>query len=204
MCRTAAIQAFATLGHACGQILQTWLALLCGPQPLPPQLGGFLLRSDVVQPITVDNFDVPAISEIDYAPGRKGPECTAHRFERDADIVPDIRTIHWQIDFCCVFAPGSLKVFKHLKEKSDPCQGVMTAQDKGMTLRLAQFVAELAYDVKFQVSVFAESGFQGGRHHPVCTHRSCRLGGVYIASVFGQSEQIIGELETDDMSSRIR
>ena len=80
----------------------------------------------------------------------------------------------------------------------------MTAQDKGMTLRLAQFVAELAYDVKFQVSVFAESGFKSWHRYVIYGYSGCRLGGVYIASVFGQSEQIIGELETDDMSSRTR
>jgi hypothetical protein len=42
--------------------------------PIPSQVASFALRSDVIQPITVDDFDVPAISENDYAQDRKGPE----------------------------------------------------------------------------------------------------------------------------------
>jgi hypothetical protein len=73
-----------------------------------------------------------------------------------------------------------------------------------VTLRLAQFLAELAYDVKFQARVFTESGFKGRHWYPMSAHGGHRLGGIYIASFLGQPDQIVGEQKSDDMPSRIR
>jgi hypothetical protein len=62
-----------------------------------------------------------------------------------------------------------------------------------MTLRLSQFMAELAYDLKVQTRVFAEFCFKGGHRYPISAHCGHRLGGVYIASFFGQPDQVIAE-----------
>jgi len=97
---------------------------------------------------------MPSVPALDDAARGQAPKSPAHRLKRHCDVLADVGPAHREVYLGRAFPSGGLKLFEQLKEHRDPGKSLPLRKEKRVTLRLTEFLAELADDMKFQAGIF--------------------------------------------------
>ena len=103
---------------------------------------------------TVHDPQMPSVPGFDDATRGQAPKSPAHCLERYPDVFADVGPAHREIYLGRAFASRGLKLFEQLKEHRDLGKSLSLRNKKRVTLRLTEFLAELANDMKFQAGIF--------------------------------------------------
>ena len=102
----------------------------------------------------VDNFQVTPVPALYDAPRGEAVKRPTDGFKRHSHVFADVGPAHREVYLGRAFPSGGLKLFEQLKEHRDPGKSLPLRKEKRVTLRLTEFLAELADDMKFQAGIF--------------------------------------------------
>src|SRR6516165_10563953 len=149
------------------------------------------ITCDLVEGITVNDPYVPSITELNNAPRDQGLKCPAYGRKRHTDVTANVRMVHRQIDFGCLLALGHLESLDELKEHRELGDGLFLAKQKGVVLRLPEFLRQLANNMKFQLGILGKAATQRSDRKTIRDHVRYRLGPVRILTFCGQTEKVV-------------
>ena len=149
------------------------------------------ITCDLVEGVAVNDPHVPSITELNDTPRGQGSKRSAHSLKRHSDVLANVRTIHRQRDFGYLLAFGDLELFDELQEHRKLSDGSFLAEQKGVTLRLPQFLTQLANNMKFQLGILGKVAAQRADWKTIRGDSCYRLGRVRIFSFCGQAEKIV-------------
>jgi hypothetical protein len=86
----------------------------------------------------------------------------------------------------------------HLDKHRNFPDRVVAGQNQGMTLCLAQLMAELQQQIEIESGVDPHQGFERSERQPISSNRRHRFGLIDVEAFFGKPDQIIGEMKTRD------
>src|SRR6516165_378017 len=149
------------------------------------------ITCDLVEGVAVNDPYVPSITELNNPPRGQGFKRPAYGRKRHTDVTANVRMIHRQIDFRCLLALGHLESLEKLKEHREFGDGLFLAKQKGVVLRLPQFLTQLANNMKFQLGILGKAAAQRGDWKTIRDHVCYRLSRVRILTFCGQTEKVV-------------
>ena len=114
------------------------------------------ITCDLVEGCAVNDPHVPSITELNDTPRGQGSKRSAHSLKRNSDVPSDVRAIHRQRDFGDLLAFGNVEVFDELQEHRELGDGSSLAKQKGVALRLPQFLTQLANNMKVKLGILGK------------------------------------------------
>ena len=131
---------------------------------------------DLVEGVAVNDPHVPSITELNDTPRGQGSKCSSHSLKRYSGVPSDVRAIHRQRDFGDLLAFGNVELFDELQKHREFSDSSFLAEQKGVALRLPQFLAQLADNMKVQLGILGKLAAQQGDWQTIRGNSCYRLG----------------------------
>ena len=115
------------------------------------------IASDLLEAAAVHDADMMPVANLDDSARGQCPKSPTDRRESDTDVFTNVRTVHGQMDFGCGLVLGDLGLFKQLQKHCKLGNSASLAEQKCVSLGLAQLLAQLAHYMKLQLRVLGKA-----------------------------------------------